>query len=266
MAKRFNLKGVDGLYLSNHQSNVTSVNYKELLIENYDFYPTDESPDKDFVLKNAGYELNALIGSNSSVKANSSLLYSEITKKRSMVINEIYHMKFEFYFRFYDGFVGSVTNVASNRLRFKIFAEFGGGNRVQLKLENLRGWQANTQTYTTTPLTALNGKAVLGNTGADYYVDLNYNQTSPNSTNPTTFFQAFNSAPNRHNMVLTASLNQSSIITKAKGNSDFKLIVKYYVPTTLLGTTFVEMMSAPIITYQSISDYNPNTPPLVIVQ
>ena len=57
MSKQFNISGVNGLYLINKPNEtLTSLNYKDQLIEDYDFYPKTKTESNNFTLKNVIFD------------------------------------------------------------------------------------------------------------------------------------------------------------------------------------------------------------------
>jgi len=134
MVKQYNLKDFNGLYLKYEPSvAITELNFRNQLIEDHDFYPINSKNLNLYSFKNAAYESDKFTGSNLAVKANSTLNYSQFTKKDSLTINENYTNEFYLYFRYYgntipyvaDGNLSLANSVDYRQLQVKFEVQLG---------------------------------------------------------------------------------------------------------------------------------------------
>jgi hypothetical protein len=279
MSKQFNITGINGLYLINKPNEtLTSLNYKEQLIEDYDFYPNSKTESNNFVLKNVvfddktikdlnGVQFNAFAGSNAISKANSTIKHSEIYKENHLIPNQVYYNGFVFYFRFYgstiDGYVRSgwtatQTKNFYNRLRVKLYVQLGS-KLVPLNLENLQYYDdgyAGFSNVDGTFYSATNKAGICLTTGenSEDCIDMGYSGTTKISR-----FEAYANTAGKYNFRVNAKLPDFE--QSAEKTKDYKIIVKYYniavtdapslgLPYTASET--IEHMSNTFIYYQQI--------------
>ena len=281
MSKQFNIKGQNGLYLSNEvNTTLTALNYKSLLIQDYDFFPQSSKDANLFDLKNVKYDqtLNQFYGSNSISKSNSALTYSYAFKTGDIIPNKKYYNTFKMYFKFtgsslggftFPGFSGtsSVTLSAKvlNALRLKVYIQLGS-NLIPATLSNL------------TKVTASGGSTFVAVTNSDIsggsgnisqadgtktgiQLTTGLNSESCIDMRYTTGLSGLftNIGLNGYSFCMDVSLPDfDQIALKTK---DYKIIVKYYnigvtgtgVPTTFTTSESVELMSNNYIYYERIS-------------
>ena len=281
MGKQFNIKGQNGLYLSNGTPSIysTDVNndyyYKKLLIEDYDFFPKNQQEANLFDLKNVKYRATSsqLYGSNSIAKSNSSLSYSYIFKKGELIPNKKYFNSFKMYFNFggsvlgsyvFPGFSGtsaaSISAKVLNALRVKVYIQLGAQlfpatltNLEQVVSNGSATWTGVTSSDRTGTIAdsgnAYTGRQLATGLNSQSCVDMRWS-TSALFTNLSTNGYGFRMD------VSIPSDKQQALKTK-----DYKIIIKYYnighvatgVPTLYTTSESVELMSNNYIYYERIN-------------
>ena len=248
MSKQFNITGINGIYLTYKPTDtVTSINYVDQLIRDYDFYPNTKTEANNFILKNVifdeknlrdfnGVKFSGFAGSNAIKKSNSTIKYSEIHKKNHLIPNQRYYNSFRFYFRFYGSDLGTYTRSGwtatqtknfYNRLRVKLYAQLGS-KIVPLDLDTLEFYSAGSApalgSITGNTYYSVTNKAGIrlttGENGEDC-IDMGYSGATY-----TQLFEAYQNAPGGYNFRVNVKLpNFEQIAEKTK---DYKIIVKYY--------------------------------------
>lgn len=272
MSKQFNIKGVNGLYLTYKPKIVlTNLNYKNQLIEDYDFFPTSTSEANLFDFRNARYQdPGTIIGSNATQKSNSIYKYSEISSKEGLVANKMYYNTFKFYFRFYGstlnnyrltGLTAAQTKKILDRLRVEIHAVIGS-NTIPLELDNLEKYVGGSWTpVTSSDVTGVGSIQNSGNYGiqlsSDFVSGLGtvdaIHMAYTGTTQMNTLFNGYTTAPNNYNFRVDASFPDFD--QKANNNKNFKIIVRYFnIKVTGTGTyattRAVELMANNYVYYQ----------------
>jgi hypothetical protein len=248
MSKQFNITGLNGVYLTHKPTEtVTSINYKDQLIRDYDFYPNTKSEANSFILKNVIYDdknlrdfngarFNAFAGSNSITKSNSTIRYSEIHRKNHLIPNQVYYNSFKFYFRFYGSDLGTFTRSGwtstqtknfYNRLRVKLYAQLGS-KLVSLNLDNLQYHVEGSEPYlgsiTGDTKYSVTNKAGIrlttGENGEDC-IDMGYSGATYME-----LFDSYQFSPNGYNFGVNVKLPDFE--QTAEKTKDYKIIVKYY--------------------------------------
>ena len=248
MSKQFNISGINGLYLTNKPNEtITSLNYKDQLMEDYDFYPKTKTESNNFTLKNVIFDdvnlkdfnnnkFSAFAGSNAITKTNSTIKYSEIHKKNHLIPNQVYYNSFRFYFRFYgsdlggftrDGWSTTQTRNLYNRLRVKLYAQLGS-KVVPLDLDTLEYYSAGSApalgAITGNTYYSVTNKAGIrlttGENGQDC-IDMGYSGATY-----TQLFEAYKDAPGGYNFRVNVKLPDFE--QTAEKTKDYKIIVKYY--------------------------------------
>lgn len=127
--KQFNVKGVNGLYLSFPFGNLAPANR----LYDIDAYPQSGS-DVDFSYVNAQYfgasNVKYYIGSNDTKKLNKSVAYSSIVRSQYLILNESYDVDFDVHFT-YDSADTSNMSSADKKISINIYGIFGR-NKVAL--------------------------------------------------------------------------------------------------------------------------------------
>jgi len=296
MSKQFNIKGNNGLYLAYKPELPLDIsNYNNLLIEDFNFFPSNTNQANLYDFKNAKYEdQSKLIGSNSTQKSNSIFKYSEITIKDELVANKKYYNTFKLYFRFFgstmskytlSGVPGNtlaaiqiLTKKILDRLRVKIFVTIGS-NEIPMELDDLEKYDYTTSTWvpvTTGDVTGA-GNISNGNYGIQLTTGLNsvdcidmaYTGITttiiPLDSTPIVdeLFNSYNQAPDNYNFRVKASFPDFDQI--AKKTKNYKITIKYYnIGVSGAGSTYsnsesVELMSNSFVFYeQLVSSVIPN--------
>lgn len=268
MSKQFNIKGINGLYLTyKPEVALTTLNYENQLIEDYDFFPTGAAQANLYDFKNARYqESSKLIGSNSKQKSNSIFNYSEIVIKDELVANKMYYNTFKLYFRFYGstikkyrlpGLTDSITKQVLNRLRVKIYVTIGS-NEIPMELSNLQKYTGSAWTAVTTGDTTGSGSISGDNYGIQLATGLNsedcIDMAYIETTTINTLFNGYLTAPDGYNFRVDASFPDFDQI--AKNTKSYKIKIKYLnIGVTGAGTTYsvsesVELMSNTFVFYE----------------
>jgi hypothetical protein len=248
MSKQFNITGLNGIYLTYKPTDtVTSINYTDQLIRDYDFYPNTKSEANSFILKNVifdeknltdfnGVKFKGFAGSNSITKSNSTIRYSEIHKKNHLIPNQVYYNSFRFYFRFYgsdlgtyarSGWTATQTKNFYNRLRVKLYAQLGS-KVVPLDLDTLEYYSVGSApalgAITGNTYYSVTNKAGIrlttGENGQDC-IDMGYSGATY-----TQLFEAYKDAPGGYNFRVNVKLPDFE--QTAEKTKDYKIIVKYY--------------------------------------
>jgi len=272
MGKQFNIKGQDGLYLSNQPTiTVTESNYQNLLIQDYDFFPKSKNDANLFDLKNVRYNPigNQLYGSNSITKSNSGLFHSLIFKSGGLIPNKQYTNTFKMYFKFtgsdlgsytFPGFSGTSAATLSSRvlngLRIRVYIQLGA-NLIPATLSNLQKVAANgSASWVNVTSADRTGTISMGSgeaTGIDTYgstaIEMRWNNTALFS----------NLSTNGYGFRMDVSL--PNIQHPAVKTKDYKIIVKYFnigvttsgVPSPYDTSESVELMSNNYVYYERIS-------------
>jgi hypothetical protein len=246
MSKQFNISGVNGLYLINKPNEtLTSLNYKDQLIEDYDFYPKTKTESNNFTLKNVIFDdanlkdfnnrkFSAFAGSNAITKSNSTIKYSEIHKKNHLIPNQVYYNSFRFYFRFYGSDLGTFTRSGwtatqtknfYNRLRVKLYAQLGS-KIVPLSLENLEYYYYDSGAFNDVDssfysITNKAGIRLTTGENSEDCIDMGYSGTTY-----TQLFEAYKTTPGGYNFRVDVKLPDFE--QTAEKTKDYKIIVKYY--------------------------------------
>lgn len=284
MGKQFNIKGQNGLYLSNQPTTtVTLLNYQNLLVQDFDFFPKNKKNANLFDLKNVRYNPigNQLYGSNSIAKSNSNITHSLIFKGGNLIPNKKYVNTFKMYFNFsgsdlgtyvYPGFAGPNSALLSSRvlnaLSVRVYIQLGA-NLILTTLTNLQkvvsngalassssSWTAvgsGDRTGTISNTTAGNTGIELGRT----FIDMRWS-TSNIFKNVSTNGYGF-----RVDAALSFNTEEDALISALK-TKDYKIIVKYFnigvtsttasdVPLQYRTTESVELMSNNYIYYQKVT-------------
>jgi hypothetical protein len=267
MSKQFNIKGINGLYLSYKPDlTLTTLNYENQLIEDYDFFPTNLAQANLYNFKNARYqESSKLIGSNAKQKSNSIFNYSEIITKDDLVANKMYYNTFKLYFRFFgstlskyrlSGLNASTTKKVLDRLRIKIYVTIGS-NEIPMELSNLEKYAGSWTAVTTGDTTGANSISG-GNYGIQLATGLNsedcVDMAYTGTTTINTLFNGYLTAPDNYNFRVDASFPDFDQI--AKSTKTYKIKIKYLnIGVTGAGTTYsvsesVELMSNAFVFYE----------------
>ena len=281
MGKQFNIKGQNGLYLSNQPTAmVTLLNYRDLLIQDYDFFPKNKKDANLFDLKNVRYNPigNQLYGSNSIAKSNSNLTYSYIFKSGNLIPNKKYINTFKMYFNFkgsdlgtyaYPGFTGAnpalLTSQVFNALRVRVYVQLGA-NLILATLTNLQKVVSNNAlassssswtAVTSSDRTGTISNTTAGNTGIELSrtaINMRWS-TSNIFKNVSTNGYGF-----RMDVALSFNTEEDALISALK-TKDYKIIVKYFnlgvtttgVPSPYNTEESVELMSNNYIYYQRVT-------------
>ena len=284
MGKQFNISGKNGLYLSNETtvSLTTDVNdpstyYKNFLIEDYDFFPKNQTTANLFELKNTKYQSknNSLYGSNAISKSNSALTYSSIYKQNELIANKKYYNTFKFYFKFtgadlgaytFPGFSGTSAVTLTERvlkgLRIKIYIQLGA-NFIPVTFTNLQKIIANQGSAWLNISGSDKTGTIASSDGSKVGIELTtgLNSESCIDMRYTTGLSGLftNIGQNGYSFRVDAALpNFDQVALK---NKDYRIIVKYYnigvsqtgVPVTYQTSESVELMSNNYTYYQQIS-------------
>jgi hypothetical protein len=277
MGKQFNIKGRDGLYLSNQPTvTVTESNYQDLLIQDYDFFPKSKNDANLFDLKNVRYNRigNQLYGSNSIAKSNSGFLYSYIFKSGDLIPNKKYFNKFKMYFKFtgsdlgtyiFPGFSGTSAATLSssvlNALRIRVYIQLGA-NLIPTTFSNLEkvmgpgftGWTPVTSADILpggTGNISISDGSKTGIQRSRDYIDMRWRNAA--------LFT--NLSTNGYGFRVDVSLPLDDLEQLALKTKDYKIIVKYFnigvtttgVPEPYRTSESVELMSNNYVYYQRIS-------------
>jgi hypothetical protein len=290
MNKQFNIKGINGLYLAYKPIiALTPSNYKSLLIEDYDFFPTNIEQTNLYDFKNFRYEEPArLIGSNSKQRANSVLNHSEATIKNEIVANKMYYNTFKFYFRFFGSTISryilptvpgntaqkrELTKKVLDRLRVKIYVTIGS-NEIPMELSNLEKYVGSSWVPVTTADTTGSNNISAGNYGiqlanglnSEDCVDMAYTGT----TGTNTLFNGYLNAPEGYNFRVDASFPDFDQI--AKNTKNYKIKIKYLnIGVFGAGSIYsvsesVELMSNTFVFYEQALVPEAQTPTDIISQ
>jgi hypothetical protein len=246
MNKQFNIKGTEGLYLSHKPLIALNTNnYKNLLIEDYDFFPTNVTQTNLYDFKNARYEDPfKIIGSNSKQSANSVLNNSEITIKDELVANKMYYNTFKLYFRFFGSTISKYilptvpgTNPSTrratskkvlDRLRVKIYVTVGS-NEIPMELSNLQKYNGSNWVNVTTADTTGGNNISAGDYGIQIANGLNSEDCIDMAYTGTTImdnlFNGYLVAPDRYNFRVDASFPDFDQI--ANSTKTYKIKIKY---------------------------------------
>jgi hypothetical protein len=259
-------------------------NYNNLLIEDFNFFPSNTNQANLYDFKNAKYEdQSKLIGSNSTQKSNSIFKYSEITIKDELVDNKKYYNTFKLYFRFFGSTMSKytlsgvpgilsarqiLTKKILDRLRVKIFVTIGS-NEIPMELDDLEKYDYTTSTWvpvTTGDVTGA-GNISNGNYGIQLTTGLNsvdcIDMAYTGTTTVNELFNSYNQAPDSYNFRVKASFPDFDQI--AKKTKNYKITIKYYnIGVSGAGSTYsnsesVELMSNSFVFYeQLVSSVIPN--------
>lgn len=280
MNKQFNIKGVDGLYLSYEPSiELNANNYRGLLIEDYDFFPTNVAQANLYDFKNARYQDSAkIIGSNSKQSANSNLNNSEITIKGELIANKKYYNTFKLYFRFFGSTINkyilptipggnvnnrrAITKKVLDRLRIKIYVTIGS-NEIPMELDNLQKYEnSDWVNVTTADTTGDNDIANNGNYGIQIADGLNDEDCIDMAYTGTTLinnlFNGYLTAPDGYNFRVDASFPDFGQMSK--GTKTYKIKIKYLnIGVSNAGPIYsnsesVELMSNTFTFYDAIAE------------
>jgi hypothetical protein len=246
MNKQFNIKGTEGLYLSHKPLIALNTNnYKNLLIEDYDFFPTNVTQTNLYDFKNARYEDPfKIIGSNSKQSANSVLNNSEITIKDELVANKMYYNTFKLYFRFFGSTISkyilptvpgtnpstrrAISKKVLDRLRVKIYVTVGS-NEIPMELSNLQKYNGSDWVNVTTADTTGGNNISAGDYGIQIANGLNSEDCIDMAYTGTTImdnlFNGYLVAPDRYNFRVDASFPDFDQI--ANSTKTYKIKIKY---------------------------------------
>ena len=286
MGKQFNLRGTNGLYLSNKPTEVlTTLNYENQLIEDYDFLPSDKAFVNNLDLKNIKYVSNGFIGSNSIAASNSTLTYSQLYKHDGLIANKTYYNKFKMYFNFsgsdlgtfvFPGFSGTsaaqLTSTVLNGLRLKVYIQLGA-NTIPTQLSNLERWTGSSWATVGTDWVQTDtnpgtiGGTISSSEGSKVGIHLTTglgNQSCIDMRFPKTnnaVKTQFNTTRNANGYGFRVDVSLPDFDQVALKNKDYKIIVKYYnigvttsgVPTAYTTSESVELMANKYVYYQQIS-------------
>jgi hypothetical protein len=218
----------NGLYLrSAYPTSITDYNQ---LNKNYDFYPTLDREVTLFDFTNCSYtdgydnKPKAFVGSNGAATTNSSVVKSEIKKKKNLILNERYYTEFNVYFNFYGG-QNYVNGSDDYKLNVNFYANLGT-NKQQLLLDGLLyyDYTANDGSYTNIP------------TGMTSYVYISGNTLYLQYTNDSvakSLFDNFSNALYDNNFKLRCRLLNnitgftSSTNNITTDNKDFSISIEY---------------------------------------
>jgi hypothetical protein len=272
MSKQFNIKGINGLYLSSKpELLLDDSNYKSLLIEDYDFFPETVAQSNLFNFKNSRYEDSGkILGSNSTQKGNTNLRYTEITFKNEIVSNSNYYNNFTLYFKFngstLDGYTlpgmsAFNTRKLLDRLQVEVYIKLGS-KIIPLKINNPKKWglgnswvditsydksdviedggygvevTTTTSSITSSEIDCLH-LAYTGNT-TPFNGDPFYNNGD------TLFNESSKRAPSGYNFKIDYTLPDFEQISG--GGKDYSLIIRY----TRVGDSKIEVMSKSHVYY-----------------
>jgi hypothetical protein len=241
MNKQFNLQGINGLYLSyKPQVSLTTINYKDYLMQDFDFFPESDGAAKLYNFKNSQYkDTGKILGSNSTRKANSSLKYSEISVKDALIANKIYYNSFKFYFRFagsgienykLSGLTSVQTKKILDRLRLKLYV-YLGVNLISMELTDLEKFDGSS--WVAVDSSDVTGSGDIEGAG-DYGIQLTTGNNGEDCidmafgdiTMVKTLFDGYLTAPENYNFRVTASFPDFE--QTPKNSKNYKIIVKYF--------------------------------------
>jgi hypothetical protein len=279
MSKQFNIKGINGLYLSyKPEIPLTTLNYENQLIEDYDFFPSSRAQVvNSYRFKNARYqESSKIIGSNSRQKSNSIFKYTEITTNDELVANKMYYNTFKLYFKFSGSTLSqyilptvpgatpaikrALTKKVLDRLRIKVYVVIGS-NEIPMEITNL-------EKYTTlwTPVVTGDRTGTINTGGygiqlteglnSEDCVDMAYTGTTAINN----LFNAHTNAPDGYNFRVDASFPDFDQI--AKNTKTYKIKIKYLnIGVSGAGSTYsvsesVELMADTFVFYQQAQSSN----------
>jgi hypothetical protein len=268
MSKQFNIKGINGLYLTYQPLiTLTTSNYESQLIRDTDFFPKSTKDANLFNFKNARYqETGTIIGSNAVQKSNSVFKYSEISTSTEIIANKMYYNKFKFYFRFYGstmsgyqlpGLSAANTKKILDRLRVKLYVVIGS-NEIPMELSNLEKYTTSWTPVTIYDTTGSGEIATYGNYGIQLATGLNsedcIDMAYTGTTQMNTLFNGYLTAPDKYNFRVDVAFPDFDQI--ATNNKTYKIIVKYFnIGVSGTGTyatsESVELMSNNFVYYQS---------------
>lgn len=265
MNKRYNVKGLNGVYLG-YQSTQTPTlnNYVNELIRDYDFFPMDNQMANTFSFKNASYSNpNKIIGSNTLSNVNSIFAYSEISKKNDIIPGKLYYNKFKFHFNFTESDLGSFkfdtlnntqTIQVLNGLRIKLYVEIGS-TKIPLKLENLQIYRFNnsvsgdTWTVQSNTNSVLPSGSTISSTGTTTGIQLSTglnNEDCIDMRYGKQIFDTFKKSPNNYTFRVDVSFPD---IIKITENNKFNIVIRYFnigvpgVPSPYNTSESVNLMS-----------------------
>lgn len=265
MSRRYNIKGLNGLYLGYKTDEVlTLFNYKTYLFEDYDFFPTGKHV-KNLEFLNSNFVSNNFIGSNSKAKSNTEKKYSEITIKESLSPTQKYINEFYLHFRFYGGENLATTNGVPTdtlrRLRVQVKIAFGS-TIVGTLFNDLTYYINDDSTINMDPdsanvidenvATTKDGIAIRNwdnftvNQEEGDTIYLSFNHSKSNYGGYKSFFETYKNTTSGYNFRVKCFTPID--LAKAVGNNDYKIIVNYFNED---GTT--ELMSESIVTQISAS-------------
>jgi hypothetical protein len=282
MGKQFNIKGQNGLYLSNQPTTtVTSSNYQSLLIQDFDFFPKSKNEANLFDLKNVKYRpvLNQLYGSNSIAKSNSNIPHSYIFRGGNLIPNKKYFNTFKMYFNFtgsdlgtyaFPGFsTATLSSSVLNALRIKIYIQLGA-TLIPATLSNLQKVVANNAVASNSAswVNVVNATDVSGGggniaisdgtkTGIQLTTGLNSEPCIDMRWSTANIFKFLST--NGYGFRMDVSLG--NLERQALKTKEYKIIVKYFnigvttsgVPSPYNTSESVELMSNNYIYYQKIT-------------
>lgn len=291
MNKQYNLSGANGYYLTYIPSGtVDSTNYLTQLIQDNDFFPKTSLESTNLLFKNSQYSDPGVIMGSNKASGNSSLLYTQITKPNSLILNKVYYSTFVLYFNFIGSSLYGYTPNSSiisgsdygkvlNRLRIKLYAQLGA-NVVPLSLSNLEFYHPITGVYQpnlvgppfsiisdTYNATYSEGFRLTTGLNSEPCVELGYGSGATISdphyrySNFAQIFDDSSNAPNGYNFRVTVSM--PNFTTTSTNNKDFNLLVKYY-NIAVTGTTYpyntsetIQLMSSSYVWYNNITTEAP---------
>lgn len=265
MNKQYNLKGESGLYLTYKPSvELTSGNYQNLLIEDYDFFPKTINKANLYDFKNSRYDDQKIIGSNSKQLSNSNLKHSEISLDGELILNQSYYNQFKLYFRFtpstiadytLSGLTKTQTKRILDRLRVKIYISLGS-NIIPTELTNLQKYVTNNWVNVEPSDVTGAGSIVNGDYGIQLATGLNnedcIDMAYTGTTTVNNLFTGYTANPDGYNF--RVDVKTPTFIEKVKTNKKYKIIIKYLnigVSSTGIYTNSedIELMSDNYIVY-----------------
>lgn len=291
MNRQFNIKGINGLYLSYKPNTELNINnYESLLLKDNDFFPNDNTEALEFNFTNSQYTPTSFLGSNSIQKSNSSVRRSEINTQNKIISNRLYYNKFKFYFRFYGSTLENyslpnltteITKKILNRLRVKLYVDLGG-NLASLILDNLERlvlfngnliWRpVDNSTDVWTIGTGYGGVVNNGDYGVQLFhsnnedcIDLAYLGIDPVTLDDPLNIDEYQITPDGYNFRVDVSV--PNFLQKSGRNKNYKIIVKYFnigiTDNEVSGSTYsisesIELMSNSFILTEEIESPTEN--------
>ena len=223
MNKRYNIYDFGALNLGYKTEEIlTYSNYKTILFEDYDFFPTISEPE-NFIQKNIFVDDDFIYGSNNIKTLNTELKHGELILTKKLNLTQYYAGEFYFYFRFYDG-INLTTDLRD--LLVEIETKYGQ-NVVKMKLTDLQRYKNGSWVTNDMPCTSSSDG------GVSIYDNGTYNVTTGTSlvmvflgTDNINNFNSWKSSPDGYNFRVKCFTTLNDF--KANINTNYQIIVRYY--------------------------------------